>query len=316
MHFALGCNSLAIGELSMATRSDKSNLKNLSNSFLSINAVNSTAGSSSKVLDTSEEFGKGSEEAQLLPVQKGPGKYLTAFQRKLLEKRLAQPDLPQRQRQRIQIMLMADQGKRHAEICQALDCCHATTRHWILMAQSGQAHNCYEQPMGRPKAISEAYMFRLKALVEEGPKAHGYTFRQWTASWLSKHLFKEFNIQVSDRHINRLLKQMGLSTRNAAAPNVGLPEETVLIEKTASDNNPASSNSKIAIQDLQIISPPQPAVPRRQVENLTPLNPSHSEPPIYGASVVGRATPLVPASHTHFWHRYLRGSTTGLSDSA
>ncbi|MEM8779799.1 MAG: helix-turn-helix domain-containing protein, partial [Cyanobacteria bacterium P01_G01_bin.49] len=36
---------------------------------------------------------------------------------------------------------------------------------------------------------------------------------QWTAGWLSRHLEKEFDIKISDRYINQLLKQMGLSTK-------------------------------------------------------------------------------------------------------
>ncbi len=50
-------------------------------------------------------------------------------------------------------------------------------------------------------------------MVTNSPKEYGYVFRRWTANWLGKHLAKEFSITLSDRHINRLLKQMGLSTK-------------------------------------------------------------------------------------------------------
>ena len=140
------------------------------------------------------------------------GKCLTAFQRQMLQKRL-QADLSGKYRQRLQIMLLADEGKTQAEICQALGCSPHTARHWILMAQHGEAHNWQSNPIGRPKAVNERYLQRLQELVTNSPKEFGYPFQRWTAQWLSKHLAKELGIEIVPRHINRLLKQMGLSTR-------------------------------------------------------------------------------------------------------
>jgi Winged helix-turn helix len=74
-------------------------------------------------------------------------------------------------------------------------------------------------PIGRPKIVDDQYLERLRALVSQSPRDLGYPFQRWTASWLRRHLEPETGIVVSDRHINRLLKQMGLSTR---------PQESVL----------------------------------------------------------------------------------------
>lgn len=60
-------------------------------------------------------------------------------------------------------------------------------------------------------------MQRLKELVSHDPREFGYPFRRWTARWLNQHLSRELEVMVSDRHINRLLKQMGLSTRTSYA---------------------------------------------------------------------------------------------------
>lgn len=141
-----------------------------------------------------------------------PEQLLTPFQRKHLQQSL-QADLRPEFRQRIEIMLLADQGKSQAEICRTLGCSQGTARYWIFIAQSGQAHNWKKQPVGRPKHVNEQYLERLRELVNHSPRDYGYAFSQWTAYWLSKHLAEEFDIEVSDRHINRLLKQMGLSTR-------------------------------------------------------------------------------------------------------
>lgn len=71
--------------------------------------------------------------------------------------------------------------------------------------------------VGRPKTVTEPYLERLRELVSHDPRQFGYPFRRWTARWLNQHLSQEYGVSVSDRHINRLLKQMGLSTRTAYA---------------------------------------------------------------------------------------------------
>ena len=171
------------------------------------------------------------------------GQYLTPFQRKLLQKSL-QDDLPEQYRQRIEIMLLADEGKSQAQICQALGCSQGTARYWITLAQAGQAHNWNAFPIGRPKTVNDQYLERLKELVRHSPRDYGYPFGRWTGQWLSKHLAKELGISVSDRNVNLLLKKMGLSTR---------PKSETAEKVTYSDS---ARDSRITICDLQFPSEP------------------------------------------------------------
>lgn len=140
------------------------------------------------------------------------GKYLTPFQRKLLHKAL-QSNLHPKYRCRIKIMLLADTGHTKAQISEALGCTQETVRYWVGQARAGEAHNWSDCPIGRPKVTNEQYLERLKELVSNSPRDYGYSFERWTGDWLSKHLNQELGIKVTARHINRLLKQMGLSTR-------------------------------------------------------------------------------------------------------
>ena len=139
-------------------------------------------------------------------------KHLTKFQRQLLEKNLQTEIIPE-YRQRIEIMLLADEGKTQTQICRSLSCSPLTARHWILMAKSGQAHNWKDQAIGRPKTVTSEYLQRLKQLMSESPKDLGYPFSRWTGQWLSKHLSLEFNIEVTARHINRLIEEMNDQVR-------------------------------------------------------------------------------------------------------
>jgi transposase len=165
------------------------------------------------------------------------GQCLTSFQRQLLQKRLPE-ELSQVYRQRIAIMLLADEGKSQTEICQTLGCCAATVRHWMHIARSGMAHQWQDCPKGRPKAISDAYREKLRELISRSPREYGYSFRRWTVNWLCKHLADELGIEVSDRHLKRVLKQMGLSTIPKPSPS-----KDTNTEKTA--------GQKILISDLK-----------------------------------------------------------------
>ncbi|KYC40968.1 hypothetical protein WA1_23615 [Scytonema hofmannii PCC 7110] len=167
--------------------------------------------------------------------------YLTPFQRKLLLKSL-ETDLRLEYRRRIEIMLLANAGQSQAQICEALGCSQETARYWIAMAQAGNAHHWNDRPMGRPKAVNEQYLARLKELASHSPREYGYTFERWTAQWLSKHLVKEQGIKVSACHINRLLKEMGLSTR----------QKRETIEK----GTDRTKDCSITIRDLQSNSEP------------------------------------------------------------
>lgn len=164
--------------------------------------------------------------------------FLTPFQRKLLTKSL-ETDLCPEYRHRIEIMLLADQGHSQTQICKVLGCRHETARYWIAIAQSGQAHRWDERRIGRPKVIDEQYLHRLRELVSHSPRECGYPFQRWTAQWLSKHLAKETGTQVSERHINRLLKTMGLSTGEDKSSEVGNCIEN------------GDSNSRLVIGNLQ-----------------------------------------------------------------
>lgn len=155
------------------------------------------------------------------------GLYLTSFQRKLLLKSL-ETDLRPEYRRRIEIMLRTDMGQSQAQICNELKCSQETARYWISMARSGNAHRWNDQPIGRPKAINEEYIEHLKELVSRSPREYGYPFQRWTAQWLKKHLAKKLGIEVSDRHINRILKELGLSTRSKTEK---IEQDSVFVQK-------------------------------------------------------------------------------------
>lgn len=168
--------------------------------------------------------------------------FLTTFQRKLLLENM-EADLRPEYRRRIEIMLLADMGYSQAQICEALGCSQEMARYWIAMAQTGRAHNWQDRPIGRPKTINSEYLNRLQELVSHSPREYGYSFGYWTAGWLSKQLAKEFGIEVSDRHINRLLQKLGLSSQQKRSRTKKVanltPERGITIGDLQSSSEPA-----------------------------------------------------------------------------
>jgi transposase len=151
-------------------------------------------------------------------------------------------NLDPRHRRRLEIILRSHLGQSQVEICSALGCSKDMARYWMAIAKKPQSNSWQDTCVGRPKRVNDEYLQRLQELVTSSPKDHGYAFKRWTARCLSQHLSTELSIKISDRHINRLLKQMGLSTRNSQQP-----------VSPANLDESSSSNSKprrITIQDL------------------------------------------------------------------
>lgn len=179
------------------------------------------------------------------------GRYLTPLQRKKLLEEGKAESRPE-YRIRVEIMLLADTGVSQSEICSLLGCSQGTARHWTCMAQIGRAHLWNVSAVGRPKKVSGTYMKQLRELVLQDPREYGYSFKTWTASWLRKHLTKELGIEVTERHINRILKEMGLSARNKhEAKEKGEMHELEVTRESG------MKRQHIAIHDL-ISDTPQP----------------------------------------------------------
>jgi transposase len=197
--------------------------------------------------------------------------YLTAFQRKLLLQKLCEDTLSPLNRQRIKIMILADEGLSQAAICLEVGCCATTARHWIHMARSGMAHLWEDSPRGRPKIVTDSYLERLRELLTQSPRDYKYPFSRWTAGWLHKHLAQEYDIEVSFRHFKRLLKQVKDAINCNAA--IHQPEVALLHGNHLSQGNTTTDlghQSSLKIADLTLEGKPHlsrsPSTPLTHVE--------------------------------------------------
>lgn len=151
-------------------------------------------------------------------------KFLIAERYQELLKKLP-ANLQPEYRRRLEIMLLADMGKSQTEICKILGCSQEMARYWITILKAGLVEEWRQRPIGRPKTVNQQYIERLKELLSHSPRKYGYAFSNWTSQWLSKHLATEFGIEISNRHINRLLKEMGLSTQKRRSSKKEITED-------------------------------------------------------------------------------------------
>ncbi len=138
--------------------------------------------------------------------------YLTQFQRQMLQENI-QKELPNSYRQRLEIILLTDNGKTQAEICRITGCCASTASRWIQLTKVGMAHSYLDCPVGRPKIVTDEYIELLRELLQKSPRDYGYPFRTWTVNWLLKHVNKEMGIEVSKGSLKRVMRDLGLSTK-------------------------------------------------------------------------------------------------------
>jgi transposase len=176
--------------------------------------------------------------------------YLTPFQRQMLEGNLRK-ELPNSYRQRLEIILLTDEGKSQAEICRILQCCTATASRWIQLTKGGLAHKYLECPIGRPKVITDEYIEALKELLQHSPRDYGYAFKSWTVNWLRKHIAKEMGIEVSESHLKRVMGELGLSTRSKAQVSKSVQSNAnILIADLQSDTHTSDDDSELAKLNL------------------------------------------------------------------
>ncbi len=162
--------------------------------------------------------------------------HLEELLNKLLPEKLPADITPEAFR-RLEIILRAQLGQSQSKICRAVGCAKETARYWMKVSQTEAIGSWTENHVGRPRVVNDLYLESLRELVSHSPQKYGYSFKRWTAGWLSKHLAQELGIEISDRHVNRLLKQMGLSTRGNSSPQNGKTTKKTTI--TIEDINPS-----------------------------------------------------------------------------
>ena len=110
-----------------------------------------------------------------------------------------------------------------------------------------EIHNEWKKrAIGRPTVINEKYINYLYELLESSPRNYGYAFNRWTVYWLNKRLSEESGVVISDRHLKRLLKDLGWST-------LSKPNRSSLPHNKHNRIHIADINPKYLLNELEFI---------------------------------------------------------------
>ncbi len=72
-----------------------------------------------------------------------------------------------------------------------------------------------EERSGRPSELSEQERQQFTEVVHEPPEEAGFDAPAWSVPLARNYLLEEFDIEYSDRHVRRLLREAGLSWKTA-----------------------------------------------------------------------------------------------------
>jgi transposase len=84
-----------------------------------------------------------------------------------------------------------------------------TLRDWVIRYNAeGVVGLCDRRRPGRPPQLSEAQLAELARLVEAGPDIELHKVVRWRCIDLQAEIKARFGVEISERHVGRILKQL------------------------------------------------------------------------------------------------------------
>ena len=131
-------------------------------------------------------------------------------QRRELERRLRQPDLPPRERERLEMVKAAALGQDLGAIGAWSGRTERTVRRWLRQYVSQGLDALADAPRsGRPTRATPAALHALEAAVETPPATLGLAFDVWTSARLAAYLEQQTGMCLSAAWVRALLNQRG-----------------------------------------------------------------------------------------------------------
>jgi len=135
-----------------------------------------------------------------------------------LQKVLRQYSTSQQLAQRVQIILLASEGKSNKQVSQELSISIDMARQWrnrwasfapIPLCEMSVSERLEDAPRpGKPPAITAEQMCKIVALACEAPEKSGRPISQWTGREIADELMSQKIVEsISPRHAQRILKK-------------------------------------------------------------------------------------------------------------
>lgn len=121
-----------------------------------------------------------------------------------------------REVERLLAAIIYKRGPSVPKIAQWLDKREATIYRWFdrLEAQPIDEAIRDDPRSGRPPKLTDKQRETFISLLHESPEEAGYDAATWTPKLVRQHLFEEFDIEYTLRHVRRLMRDSGLSLQS------------------------------------------------------------------------------------------------------
>ena len=118
---------------------------------------------------------------------------------------------------RLHCVKLVDAGCRAGDVARWYDRPVRTIERWVRQYAAEGATALKDKPrMGRPARLSEDVMAELAELVQHSPRSAGYPRREWTGGLLHDVVQSKYEVELSLRQTQRLLKRLQNNGSNAA----------------------------------------------------------------------------------------------------
>ena len=115
--------------------------------------------------------------------------------------------------QRLMAAIIYKRGPSAPVIAEWLDTREQTIYRWFDRLEEEPIKQAVQdrQRSGRPSKLDDADLTEFQHAVQQPPEETGYDHPAWTTALAQQFLEDEFNVEYSRRHVQRLLKDAGLT---------------------------------------------------------------------------------------------------------
>ena len=116
------------------------------------------------------------------------------------------------QARRLLALAMVLDGASRTAAAEAAGMDRQTLRDWVHRYNAEGVEGLRDRPRpGRPPRLSAAQMAELAGLVEAAPDPARHGVVRWRCVDLQAEIKRRFGVEISERHVGRLLKRLGFS---------------------------------------------------------------------------------------------------------